>query len=79
MEEKEVIPFSYRICTFSSSFNIENVVSNLKNSKECKISIQILNPALIVSKRHLAVAIHHTLQSISDTISSVTSESSADI
>ena len=63
MEEKEVIPFSYRICTLSSSFNIENVVSNLKNSKECKISTQILNPALIVSKRHLSVAIHHTLKS----------------
>jgi len=62
MDNPSDITYSYKICRKSPRVSADNLFELIKKNQNDTISIQIIDPTWIVSKKHLQVAVYHTLK-----------------
>ncbi len=62
MDNPSDITCSYKICGKSLRLSTDVLFELIKKSQNDSISIQVINPKWIVSKKHLQAAVYHTLK-----------------
>lgn len=63
MLDENKINFHYQAFSSPKNMNIDLYLQKLKSVQESSTYLQILDPTLIISERHLQIAIYHTLKS----------------
>lgn len=64
MDNPSEVTYSYKICRKSPRLSADSLFELIKENKNDAISIQVINPIWIVSKKHLQVAVYHTLKAL---------------
>ncbi len=62
MDKPSDVTYSYKICRKSPRLSIDNLFELIKENQNNSISIQVIDPTWIVSKKHLQAAVYHTLK-----------------
>ena len=62
MDNPSDASFSYKICRKSPRVSADNLFELLQNNRDDAVSIQVIDPTWIVSKKHLQAAVYHTLK-----------------
>lgn len=62
MDNPSDVKYSYKICRKSPRLSIDNLFELIKENQNDFISIQVIDPTWIVSKKHLQAAVYHTLK-----------------
>ncbi|MCK5140697.1 MAG: hypothetical protein KAQ70_00745 [Candidatus Heimdallarchaeota archaeon] len=62
MDNPSDVTYSYKLCRKSPRLSIDNLFELIKENQNDSISIQVIDPTWIVSKKHLQAAVHHTLK-----------------
>ncbi|MCK5409244.1 MAG: hypothetical protein KAJ30_03185 [Candidatus Heimdallarchaeota archaeon] len=62
MDKPSDVTYSYKICRKSPRLSIDNLFELIKENQNDSISIQVIDPTWIVSKKHLQAAVYHTLK-----------------
>jgi len=60
MKKDSMDSFIYSIYLLPNSFNLDQLIEKSKTRKLPKITLQVLDPTWIVSKKHISAAIYHT-------------------
>ncbi|MCK4973579.1 MAG: hypothetical protein KAS52_09670, partial [Candidatus Heimdallarchaeota archaeon] len=61
MDNPSDVTYSYKLCRKSPRLSIDNLFELIKENQNDSISIQVIDPTWIVSKKHLQAAVYHTL------------------
>ena len=62
MDNPSDATYSYIICKKSPRLSVDDLFELIKENQTDAITFQIVNPTWIVSKKHLQVAVYHTLK-----------------
>ncbi|MCE7742112.1 MAG: hypothetical protein GOP50_06605 [Candidatus Heimdallarchaeota archaeon] len=62
MHNEEEINFHYQVFFTPKDMNLDEFLEKLKLKQNKKVRLQLIDPTLIVSEKHLLISIYHTLK-----------------
>ena len=62
MNNEEYIDFHYQSFSPPSGFNLDDYLEKARQKQKEYVYLQLINPNLIVSEKHIEIAIYHTLK-----------------
>lgn len=60
MKNDREVSFTYNIYLLPNSFSLDNLIEKSKTRKLSKVTLQVLDPTWITSKKHISAAVYHT-------------------
>ncbi len=60
MHDEEQIHFHYQAFSTPQNLDIDDLLEKLKSKQNHKIQLQLIDPTLIVSEKHILISIYHT-------------------